>query len=48
MEEYDDVRMLRPSAFIVKPGHERGELERVIEEGGPRYLFVEKTLAFVA
>lgn len=37
---YDDVRG-HPRRFMIVPGHERPELERVVEHGG-EYLIVEK------
>jgi hypothetical protein len=38
--EYEAVRG-RPTCFVVKPGHERREIERIIEEND-RFSIVEK------
>lgn len=38
--EYERVRLV-PTQFIVKPGHELPEIERVVEEND-RYLVVDK------
>lgn len=40
VEEYERVRA-HPRRFLVSPGHERPEFERVIDQG-PGYLVVEK------
>jgi hypothetical protein len=41
LAEYEHVRS-QPVWFVVVPGHELAELERVVEQR-PRYLVVEKT-----
>jgi hypothetical protein len=38
--EYEAVRA-RPKMFFIRPGHERPEVERLVEENG-RYVVVEK------
>ena len=40
VREYEDIRA-HPRRFVVVPGHEAPDVERVIE-AGPRYVIVEK------
>ena len=40
--EYEDVRA-RPKMFFIVPGHERTEVERVVDRNN-RYAIVEKTV----
>jgi hypothetical protein len=40
--EYEEVRSM-PNVFVIEPGHERLEVERVIEEND-RFMLVEKTV----
>jgi hypothetical protein len=42
-DQYERARS-RPTVFILVPGHERAEIERVVEEN-ERFLLVEKTVA---
>jgi hypothetical protein len=42
LDEYEAVRSL-PNVFVIEPGHERLEVERVLEEND-RYMLVEKTV----
>jgi hypothetical protein len=41
LAEYERIRS-HPRHFFVKPDHLKHEIERVIGEGGQRYLIVEK------
>jgi hypothetical protein len=41
LDEYESVRT-EPTAFLILPGHEIPEIERVVERNG-RYAVVEKT-----
>ena len=40
--EYEAVRSM-PNVFVIEPGHERLEVERVIEDND-RFMLVEKTV----
>ena len=40
VREYEDIRA-HPRRFVVVPGHEAPDVEKVIE-AGPRYVIVEK------
>jgi hypothetical protein len=40
--EYEGVRSM-PNVFVIEPGHERLEVERVIEDND-RFMLVEKTI----
>lgn len=42
LDEYEAVRSM-PNVFVIEPGHERLEVERVIEEND-RFMLVEKTV----
>jgi hypothetical protein len=44
LAEYERIRM-QPDAFIVRPGHERDDVERVVERHDG-YLAVEKRAEF--
>ncbi|MGH3024286.1 MAG: hypothetical protein ACRDNI_11565 [Gaiellaceae bacterium] len=39
--DYDAIRA-RPNAFLIAPGHEKLEVERVVEDENDRYMLVEK------
>ena len=41
-EEYSSVRRMGPVFFIVRPGHEAAEIERVVGGEADRYEIVEK------
>jgi hypothetical protein len=41
-EEYSSVRRMGPVFFIVRPGHEAADIERVVGGEGDRYEIVEK------
>ena len=41
-EEYSSVRRMGPVYFILKPGHEAADIERVVGGEGDRYAIVEK------
>jgi hypothetical protein len=42
LSQYEAVRSM-PNVFVIEPGHERLEVERVIEEDD-RFMLVEKTV----
>ena len=41
-EEYSSVRRMGPVYFILRPGHEATDIERVVAGQGDRYEIVEK------
>jgi hypothetical protein len=41
-EEYSSVRGMGPVYFIVRPGHEAADIERVVGGEGDRFEIVEK------
>ena len=41
-EEYSSVRKMGPAYFVLKPGHEVADIERVVGGEGDRYEIVEK------
>jgi hypothetical protein len=41
-EEYSSVRRMGPIYFILRPGHESADIERVVAGQGDRYEIVEK------
>jgi hypothetical protein len=45
LAEYEEVRA-EPTTFLVKPGHEQGDIERVISDRG-RFRIIEKFQAVV-
>lgn len=42
LEEYASVRNRGPVYFVLTPGHENGDVERVVGGKGERYEIVEK------
>ena len=42
LEEYTSIRKSGPTFFVVKPGHGRSDIERVVGGEGDRYEIVEK------
>jgi len=41
LAEYEELRRI-PNRFAVRPGHVYPDVERVVEEHGPRFVVVEK------
>lgn len=41
--DYDAIRST-PQAFVISPGHERLEHERVVEDANDRFMLVEKVV----
>lgn len=43
LADYDAIRST-PNAFVIAPGHERLERERVVEDDNERFMLVEKVV----
>ena len=43
LADYDAIRSI-PNAFVIAPGHEQLEHERVVEDANDRFMLVEKVV----